>query len=474
VTRGWRGAVTLPAIGVLLAGPTALAFFSGGYFDEPRLVAALAAWTLVLLASVVSPQPVPASGAGRAAVGGLALLCAWTALSLTWAPLAGRAADDLVRLLLYLGAFVAAAALLRGQPLLRAVEPALAAGAVVVIGYGLAGHLLPDIVELHASARADGRLEQPLTYWNAEGVLSAMGLLLCARLAGDRFRPIPMRILAAACCGPLGAGIYLTLSRGAMVAAVVGFCVLLAVAADRSQLRAVALAASAAITAALGAAATDEAVALAILVSIMFASGLACAWIASAERRGGVAVGPLGFARRLPAVGAAAVVLALAGLVAGGLGERGETPVSGEARAERLVSVKSRRYDYWRVSAAAFADHPLRGVGSGGFSVVWLRERPVKEGAVDAHSLPLETAAELGLVGVVALALFLGGVGLAARRAAAQEPELVAGALAATTAWLLHAAIDWDWEMPAVTLPALVMAGGLVAGAELSRSPGED
>jgi O-antigen ligase len=160
--------------------------------------------------------------------------------------------------------------------------------------------------------------------------------------------------------------------------------------------------------------------------------------------------------------------------VAGGLGERGENPVAGEARPERLVSVKSRRYDYWRVGADAFADQPFRGVGSGAFAVVWLRERPVQEGAVDAHSLPLETAAELGLVGLVALALFLGGVGLVARRAAAREPELVAGALAAATAWLLHAAIDWDWEMPAVTLPALVMAGALVAAAEVPRRPGED
>ena len=29
-------------------------------------------------------------------------------------------------------------------------------------------------------------------------------------------------------------------------------------------------------------------------------------------------------------------------------------------------------------------------------------------------------------------------------------------------------AIDWHWEMPAVTLPALVMAGALIAASEYS------
>ena len=32
--------------------------------------------------------------------------------------------------------------------------------------------------------------------------------------------------------------------------------------------------------------------------------------------------------------------------------------------------------------------------------------------------------------------------------------------------WFLHATIDWDWQMPAATLPAIVMAGALVAAAE--------
>ena len=93
---------------------------------------------------------------------------------------------------------------------------------MLVIGYGLAGRLLPGIVHLDRSRSAGGRLEQPITYWNAEGTLAAIGLVLCARLAADRTRPVAMRIAAAAATAPLGAGVYLTYSRGAIAGAVLG------------------------------------------------------------------------------------------------------------------------------------------------------------------------------------------------------------------------------------------------------------
>ena len=141
-----RRAVLLTATAVLLLTPTVLAFFSGGYFDEPRLIATLTVWSVVLLVAVAGPRPLPASAPGRAALAGLALLTIWTAASVSWAPLSDPATDSAVRLVLYLGAFVAAAALLRDQLAARAVEPALAAGALVVIGYGLSERLLPGLV----------------------------------------------------------------------------------------------------------------------------------------------------------------------------------------------------------------------------------------------------------------------------------------------------------------------------------------
>src|SRR4051812_3987142 len=97
----------------LLAIATVLAFFSGGFFDKPRIVGAGVAWAPVVVATLLAPRPLPRPRHGRLALLGLFLLCAWVALSVAWAPIAGRTVDDLQRLLLYLGFMIAGAALLR-------------------------------------------------------------------------------------------------------------------------------------------------------------------------------------------------------------------------------------------------------------------------------------------------------------------------------------------------------------------------
>ncbi len=485
-----RRAVLLTGAGVLLVGPTVLAFFSGGYFDEPRLIATLVAWAVVLVVAFAAPRPLPASVSGRVALAGLALIAAWTGGSVGWAPVSGPAIDNLIRLLLFVGAFVSAIALVRDRLVGRAVEPALALGAVVVICYGLAGRLLPGVVHLSRSATAGNRLEQPITYWNAEGALAAMGLVLCARLAGTASRPAAVRVLAAAAAAPLGLGVYLSFSRGAIAAAAIGLIVVLAAAPSWSQLRAAGTVVGAGVIAAASSTAfpgveslvgtvarreRDGAIMLAIVVAVMAAAAFAQAWLGAAEGKGHVPTGRLRGASRLPAVAAAAVCLGLTGLVVGGLGEKGRADqLSRRHGASRLTTIESRRYDYWRLGVKAFARHPLKGVGAGGFRAVWFKERPVLEAAREVHSLPLEMATELGLPGLLAFAMFLGGVLVAGRRALRRNPTFAAGACAAGTVWLSHAAIDWDWEVPAVTLPALVLAGALVAAGEGDPEPALD
>ena len=110
-----------------------------------------------------------------------------------------------------------------------------------------------------------------------------------------------------------------------------------------------------------------------------------------------------------------------------------------------------------------FGNEPLRGVGAGNWSVYWLRERTVKDFAQDAHSLPLQTLAELGVVGALLLLAFLAGIVLSARDALRAAPAQAAGLIAGSIAYIAHAPLDWDWEMPAVTLVALVLAGAIVA-----------
>src|SRR4051812_8813980 len=210
-----RGAV--PALtAVLVAGPTVLAFASGGVFPPPRPLAAGGAWAALGLAALLPPAPiVPRTAPARAALLGLAALAGWTALSGSWAPSPGPARQTLELALVYLPVLAAATLLLRDRAAARAAEVALAAGTLVVIGYGLAGRLVPGLVHLTARVRAGGRLEQPPTYWTAPGALAATGFVLAAGIAGDRARRGALRPAAVAAGPPLALGVYLSFSRGA-------------------------------------------------------------------------------------------------------------------------------------------------------------------------------------------------------------------------------------------------------------------
>ena len=124
--------------------------------------------------------------------------------------------------------------------------------------------------------------------------------------------------------------------------------------------------------------------------------------------------------------------------------EHREPPAAGAVAESRLASLSSNRYEYWKVAVRSFGEHPLAGVGTSGFAVEWLRERPFDESVRDAHSLYLETAAELGIVGLLALALSSPGVVRAARDAIRAEGGAAVAAAAGTLAVLAaaHAALD--------------------------------
>jgi O-antigen ligase len=462
---------------VLLAGPTVLAFWSGGYFDSPRVIAGLAAWALVAVA-IAAGQPLPRARSARLALAGLGLLAAWTLLSFLWAPLAGSAYHAGQRVMLYAGALLAATMLLRSRPALRIVEPALAGGSLVVVGYGLSERLLPGLLHFQRSISALGRLEQPLTYWNAMGEVAAIGIVLCARLAGDPDRPRGLRTAAAAAAAPLGMGLYLSFSRGALFACAAGLVTLIAAAPRREQLRGVLVALAAATLAALAAAPlhsvtalagsrgtreSQGAIALALLAVLVILAALLQAAIARRAQSGA-----LRLPRHVPWIALVLICAGLAVALVSGAKERSTRPLS--AGATRYATLQSNRYAYWRVAIRAFRHEPLRGVGAGGWAVWWLRYRPFDEFAQDAHSLPLQTAAELGLVGLTLLAAFLAGVAWAARDALRVASGLAAGPLAGFVTWVAHAPLDWDWQMPAVTLIALALAGALLTLADGASS----
>jgi hypothetical protein len=472
-----RRAVLTVAGALVLAGPTALAFFSGAYFEGPRVWAGAVAWGCVIALIAVGAQ-LPRGRWPRLALGGLAALAAWSLASIAWAPIAGDAYQAAQIVVLYTGALLAAALVLRDPAARRLTEPVLALGAAVVVGYGLAGRLAPGVLHYARSVSAQGRLEQPLTYWNAMGELAALGLVLCARLAGDVARPRAVRALAAAAAAPLGLGLYASFSRGALFAALAGLVALLALAPRREQLTGLVVAVAAAVVTAAavsplhgvtslsGPLAHREHQGLVALAVVVVAGALAAGAQLAAGARvrpGSLPASPL-VARR----GVIATVLVLAGLAVAivvGAHESSGANQNLSGGASRLVSLRSNRFDYWHVALRAFVLEPLHGVGAGNWQVYWLRWRTVQEFAADAHSLPLQTLAELGIVGVLALAAFLGGLLGAAGRALRARSAPV-GAVAGLVTYLAHAPLDWDWEMPAVTLVALALAGLVMSVAD--------
>jgi O-antigen ligase len=113
------------------------------------------------------------------------------------------------------------------------------------------------------------------------------------------------------------------------------------------------------------------------------------------------------------------------------------------------------RGEYWHAAWQVAARHPVGGTGAGTFDLAWAAYGDLARwgGAVDAHNLYLETLSELGLVGLVLIAALMVPVAAAVRTR--RPSATTTAALAGAVTFLVHAGLDWDWEMPAVTVAGI-------------------
>jgi hypothetical protein len=131
----------------------------------------------------------------------------------------------------------------------------------------------------------------------------------------------------------------------------------------------------------------------------------------------------------------------------------------------RLSSTSNQdRIELWTVAFNVFRAQPIDGTGAETFEIVWYEHRQGVQVYANAHSLYLETLAELGVVGLAFVVLFVVGtlVGLAPARRG-RDRALYAALFSAGLAWAVHAGVDWDWQMPAVSLWFAAL-GGLALG----------
>jgi hypothetical protein len=81
------------------------------------------------------------------------------------------------------------------------------------------------------------------------------------------------------------------------------------------------------------------------------------------------------------------------------------------------------------------------------------------------HSLQLRLLAHTGIVGALLFlaALAAAGWSVVRRRASRAESGARAAAVAPLLVWLVHGSVDWLWEFPGLSIPALAFAGAATA-----------
>jgi hypothetical protein len=468
-----------------------LSLAGGGFDVSDRHVAGLAVWLVVVALLALG-------AAARARLGkpfywasglilGLALL---SAISSLWSGSIELSVIEADRVLVYLGFFLAAFLIVQTDQRRQRFAEGIAIALALIAFAALASRLLPHVFDVGPGLGSGPRLRYPLGYWNANGVAFGIGVAMALWMS-RRSLTASLRWLAVASLPVLLLALYLTYSRGGLLALLVASGCLLALSHDRLWLLAtLAIGALGALPALLALQArrsladnlpAQASVDQGVTVLLLLAAGIALALLLFAGlrrlrgREGGVAGRAVELSRDpkvLKGFALAAAVLAIGVAIA--IGGRAwdqfsssdlQFPSQPEQHFGQLSGAG--RHDFFRVAIDAFEEKPVLGHGAGTYQFSWEQLRSIPVPVRDAHSVFFEAFAELGLVGgLLVLGLFgtLLWTGFAAwRNARGSQQELCAVLLAAAAAFTVGAAIDWFWEIAALGAIFFLASGVLVA-----------
>jgi tetratricopeptide (TPR) repeat protein len=477
--------------------PTWMGVQSGGYFTSTW---ALAAIILAVVALVGAASGAFGGVGSRAAI--LALVpfgayAAWTFASILWSPNRGAAWQGSGLTVLYLlAAWLGAALVCAGASRRWAIIASVLGPATV------AAFTLLSLSSHPESFFENGRLSGTVGYYNGEAAFLLVPFWTAIYLAGSRHVQPALRgaLLAGAVLCVEAA--VLAQSRGALVATAASLLVYFLVSGQRlrglcalapvafsliltfPELNAVYLAFEGQ---------SNASTAVRDLASVVWptvaGAGFYGALWGLADRRWSP---PTTLVRAVGGIALAGIVVAGAAgafAVAGRAGGPVElarhkweafksNDRSGEERSRYLSASGQGRYYLWEVAWEDFVSHPVLGVGTSNFEATYYRQRapgspsPVRQ----PHMLALEVLSERGIVGGTLFFGFLSVcvvAGLRERlRRLSPEGKAEVGALAAAVAyWLVHSSAEWFWQLPAVTLPAMIYLALLASsGRELSES----
>ena len=481
-----RLAPTLALIAVILLASW-MGYASGGYFVGDWAPVVLILATLVLVVSVIGALRVVHSGWGIAAIGLFIAYTAWTFLSLSWSPNQGDAWIGAGQTLLYLLAFCAAMTLIaqgasrRWTLVASAIGPAVVAVATIPT-------LIPRLDELFQNNRLFGTVG----YYNGEAAFLLVPFWVSVYAAGSRrVNPLVRGVVLAGAVLCVEVAV-LAQSRGALVAMAVSIPVFFLFSGKRLR----GLLALAPVAVSLFVTFPDlNTVYLEFLnqgsPSAALQQVLPIMWLTAAGAGlYGLLWGlidrwwrpPVSIVRLVGGIALAAVAVALI-VGASTAQDRVGSPVSwaaqkweafktndntGQEQSRYLSASGSGRITLWQVAWDDFISNPVLGVGTHNYEATYYQNREQSYGFVrQPHSLPLEVLAERGAIGGLLFFGFLAvclAAGLWKRfRNLGSEGKAQVGAITASlTYWFVHSSAEWFWQMPAVTLPAVVYLAMLV------------
>ncbi|MBV9309846.1 MAG: O-antigen ligase family protein [Solirubrobacterales bacterium] len=477
---------------------------------ESRVQVALAA-IAAIAASIWLWSGTLRFAAPRLAYGGLALLglfAAWSGASLAWSVAPDQTWLELNRAITYV--LVAFLAVMLGASHRRSLE-LVASGFLLVVlavtAYALAQKLFPGLgIQGLFNLNQTGplpRLQEPFGYWNALALFIAMGVPIALGVIVDRARSATLRLGMVVALQLMLLTIALTYSRGGLLALALALAA--GIGLSRAALRSLLWLATAAVaavpplivglsshaltTAEVSLARREGAGLLLALVLLLSSLALLAAGRELLERERRVRLTDTQALRVRRAllgvvVGALLVALLATALSSRGLGGtfshawRSFTATRGTNISDphHLLSADSEnRWVWWKEAAGAASDRPLTGWGAGSFGVVHLLYRRDNLSVKQPHSVPLQWLAETGVVGalvaMLAFALLLAAAVRAVKRWPLGTERLLAAALfAGALAYVIHSLFDWDWDIPGVTFPALLLLG-VLAGSARSEEP---
>jgi len=495
------GAALLAAL-VAVCAYAVFAHGAVGLPEEPRLqigvaLVAVGAAVGLLLTRTLSLRAPAEAWVGVGLLVGFAI---WCGISLLWSVAPERTWAHVNRTISYALVILLAMTLASSVPrVVSRVAYGWLLVAVVCALYAVGGKIIPGVellgIDFNHAALAS-RLRAPLEYWNALGLVMVLAMPIALRLTTDATRRDVTRLAALAAFFVLLICLCMTYSRGGILAcftaivvvtvlggqrlrglAVVGLTILISIpvlglAFNRPALKGINVP-------------LDERVPDGIVLGLVTAGCLVALLMAG--------WGMLHLEQRTPwnqertqlvwrglaALAAILAVFTIGGILTapdgpGGWADRAWEKFSQTSKDEvsdpsRLISSNSgNRWVWWKEAAGAWSDKPLHGWGAGSFTVTHKMYRDVELGVTQPHNMPLQFLAETGIVGAL---LVSGAIGFllfcALDRLRAmprgRERDLGAALIAGAVAWLVHGLVDWDWDIPGVTVPVLIFLGVLAA-----------